>query len=103
MVRPTAHIGLAFERCCPFPNRPEVIRRRGAGVGRHQTTIASEVGAGRQAIDRFIAAGDYDLVLMDLQMPEVDGCAADGRLGKPIGKAALLRTIYDGVEGTSQV
>jgi two-component system, sensor histidine kinase and response regulator len=35
-----------------------------------------EVENGRQAIDRFIAAGDYDLVLMDIQMPEVDGYAA---------------------------
>jgi PAS domain S-box-containing protein len=35
-----------------------------------------EVENGRQAIDRFIAAGDYDLVLMDIQMPKVDGYAA---------------------------
>ncbi len=35
-----------------------------------------EVENGRQAIDGFIAAGDYDLVLMDIQMPEVDGYAA---------------------------
>lgn len=35
-----------------------------------------DVENGRQAIDGFIAAGDYDLVLMDIQMPEVDGYAA---------------------------
>ncbi len=35
-----------------------------------------EVADGREAIDGFIAAGDYDLVLMDIQMPEVDGYAA---------------------------
>jgi PAS domain S-box-containing protein len=35
-----------------------------------------EVENGRQAIDRFIAEGDYDLVLMDIQMPEVDGYVA---------------------------
>ena len=35
-----------------------------------------EVENGRQAIDGFIAAGDYDLVLMDIQMPEVDGYEA---------------------------
>jgi PAS domain S-box-containing protein len=35
-----------------------------------------EVENGRQAIDGFIAAGDYDLVLMDIQMPEVDGYQA---------------------------
>ncbi len=35
-----------------------------------------EVENGRQAIDGFIAASDYDLVLMDIQMPEVDGYAA---------------------------
>ncbi len=35
-----------------------------------------EVENGRQAIERFIAAGDYDLVLMDIQMPEVDGYTA---------------------------
>jgi CheY-like chemotaxis protein len=40
-----------------------------------------EVENGRQAIDAFIAAGDYDLVLMDIQMPEVDGDACDSRLG----------------------
>jgi two-component system, sensor histidine kinase and response regulator len=34
-----------------------------------------EVENGKQAIDAFIA-GDYDLVLMDIQMPEVDGYAA---------------------------
>jgi two-component system, sensor histidine kinase and response regulator len=34
-----------------------------------------EVENGRQAIDGFVA-GDYDLVLMDIQMPEVDGYAA---------------------------
>jgi PAS domain S-box-containing protein len=34
-----------------------------------------EVEDGRKAIDSFIA-GDYDLVLMDIQMPEVDGYAA---------------------------
>jgi CheY-like chemotaxis protein len=34
-----------------------------------------EVENGRQAIDSFIA-GKYDLVLMDIQMPEVDGYAA---------------------------
>jgi two-component system sensor histidine kinase/response regulator len=34
-----------------------------------------EVEDGRQAIDSFIA-GRYDLVLMDIQMPEVDGYAA---------------------------
>ncbi len=34
-----------------------------------------EVEDGRQAIDSFIA-GHYDLVLMDIQMPEVDGYAA---------------------------
>ncbi len=99
-----------------------------------------EVENGRQAIDRFIAAGDYDLVLMDIQMPEVDGFAAtrairkweqendrkrtpiialtasvfgeavrltqaagcDAHVAKPIGKAALLRAIYDAVAGASQ-
>jgi PAS domain S-box-containing protein len=41
-----------------------------------------EVENGRQAIDRFIAAGDYDLVLMDIQMPEVDGFAATRAIRK---------------------
>jgi two-component system, sensor histidine kinase and response regulator len=98
-----------------------------------------EVENGRQAIDRFIAAGDYDLVLMDIQMPEGDGYAAtrairnwerehsrartpiialtasvfneavrltraagcDLHLGKPIGRATLLRAIYDAVRAPS--
>ena len=35
-----------------------------------------EVENGQQAIDAFIAASGYDVVLMDIQMPEVDGYAA---------------------------
>ncbi|WP_158289006.1 ATP-binding protein [Rubrivivax albus] len=33
------------------------------------------VGNGRDAVDR-LASGGFDLVLMDMQMPEVDGCEA---------------------------
>ena len=35
-----------------------------------------EAENGRLAVDAFTTAGDYDLVLMDIQMPEVDGYAA---------------------------
>jgi PAS domain S-box-containing protein len=45
------------------------------GFLRHWGIEADTVTSGRQAVER-IKEGDYDLVLMDLRMPELDGYAA---------------------------
>src|SRR5438445_389552 len=50
----------------------------------HQVDV---VGNGREAVDA-IGAHDYDLVLMDIQMPEIDGFAATAAIrGAPAGRA----------------
>ncbi|MEW6278099.1 MAG: response regulator, partial [Candidatus Eremiobacterota bacterium] len=54
----------------------------------HRVAIA---GDGRQAVEK-VASGDFDLVLMDLQMPEMDGfqaLAAIRAAGNPIPVIAL--------------
>jgi signal transduction histidine kinase/CheY-like chemotaxis protein/HPt (histidine-containing phosphotransfer) domain-containing protein len=62
----------------------ELLQRRGCRV--------DEAAGGREAIERATSGEPYDLVLLDLQMPELDGCAAaaairrreDGRLHTPL-------------------
>ena len=39
-------------------------------------------GTGREAVE-LAAAGDYDLIPMDVQMPELDGLKQPGRYAAP--------------------
>ncbi|HEY5219625.1 MAG TPA: PAS domain S-box protein [Gemmatimonadaceae bacterium] len=62
-----------------------MLRRRG-----HTVDV---VGSGRQAVDA-VRAGSYDMVLMDLQMPELDGLQATAEIrtmlaGRPLPIVAL--------------
>jgi len=50
----------------------ELLRERGASVD-----IANH---GREAVDKVLGGNEYDLVLMDLQMPEMDGYQATARI-----------------------
>ncbi len=50
-----------------------------------QVDVASN---GREAVDR-VRAGDYDIVLMDMQMPQMNGVDATREIRKLPGKAAM--------------
>jgi len=58
----------------------QLIRRRG-----HEVAVVEN---GRQAVDA-VALGDYDLVLMDLQMPELDGLEATAAIRAREGTTRL--------------
>ena len=50
-----------------------------------QVEVASN---GREAVDR-VRAGDYDIVLMDMQMPQMNGVDATREIRQLPGKAAM--------------
>jgi CheY-like chemotaxis protein len=67
----------------------EMLRHLGV-----QVTLA---GNGRQALDR-LAEGSFDLVLMDIQMPEMDGLTATRRIrAQPQGNALPVIALTAGV------
>jgi CheY-like chemotaxis protein len=63
----------------------------------HGATVAVARN-GQEAFDRVAAGpGDFDLVLMDLQMPVLDGCAATKRIRAelPVGNLPILALTAD--------
>jgi signal transduction histidine kinase/CheY-like chemotaxis protein len=70
----------------------EVNRQVAVAMVRRLGVDAEEAATGRSALDR-IAAGGIDLVLMDCQMPDLDGPATTAELRLREGNAAHLPVI----------
>lgn len=70
---------------------------------RHMGLEADMADDGNEAVDK-AAAGEYDLILMDIQMPGCDGYEAtrlirqgeEGRGGRPAFIVGLTGNVYDG-------
>ena len=67
--------------------------------GFEDITVAAEAGSGAQAlraVEELAAQGvTVDAVVMDLQMPEMDGITATGRFRERGGPPVLILTTYD--------
>lgn len=59
-----------------------------------EISLIAEAGNGKRAVELMLAGG-FDLILLDVQMPEMDGLAALRRAGAELPGAVVFVTAYD--------